>query len=204
MHDTATGVGYGIGAAKGITGGRKGYKATLFEGGVGVPFIARWPGRIAAGRVDNQSIFSAVDLFPTFCELAGAPMPKDFRPDGISQIATLKGKGKPLRTKPLFWKMKGAWPSPKSRPYHWVSYAIVHQNWKMMTNSDFSYVELYDISADPLERNDLSNHKVDVTKNLLQQIAEWKETLPAKPTGKVFSRERNRTAKNSRKEQLHD
>ena len=73
-----------------------------------------------------------------------------------------------------------------------------------MTNSDFSYVELYDISADPLERNDLSNHKVDVTKNLLQQIAEWKETLPAKPTGKVFSRERSRTAKNSRKEQLHD
>ena len=44
MHDTATGTGYAIGAAKGVTGGRKGYKAALFEGGVGEPFIARWPG----------------------------------------------------------------------------------------------------------------------------------------------------------------
>ena len=160
MHDTATGAGYGIGAAKGVTGGRKGYKATLFEGGVGVPFIARWPGKIATGKVDDNSIFSAVDLFPTFCELAGAPMPEGYCPDGISQVATLKGKGNPLRTKPLFWKMQASWPSPKGRPYHWVSYAIVDQNWKMMTNNDSSYVELYDINADPLERNDLFQPKI--------------------------------------------
>ena len=72
MHDTATGAGYGIGAAKGITGDRKGYKAALFEGGIGVPFIARWPGKIGAGKVDNESLISAIDLLPTFCELAGA------------------------------------------------------------------------------------------------------------------------------------
>ncbi|MEE1550594.1 MAG: sulfatase-like hydrolase/transferase, partial [Nitrospinaceae bacterium] len=62
MYDTATGEGFSVAAAKGITGGRKGYKAALFEGGVGVPFIARWPGKIAAGKVDKTSIFSAVDL----------------------------------------------------------------------------------------------------------------------------------------------
>ena len=72
VHDTATGAGYGIGAARGVTGGRKGYKSALFEGGIGVPFIARWPGQIAADRIDRVSMLSAVDLLPTFCALAGA------------------------------------------------------------------------------------------------------------------------------------
>ena len=75
MYDSATGEGFNVAASKGITGGRKGYKAALFEGGVGVPFIARWPGKIAAGKIDRTSIFSAVDLLPTFCEIAGVKLP---------------------------------------------------------------------------------------------------------------------------------
>ncbi len=198
MHDTATGAGYGIGAAKGITGDRKGYKAALFEGGIGVPFIARWPGKIAAGKVDAQSIFSAVDLLPTFCELAGAKFPKGYRPDGLSQVKALQGKGQLLRSKPLFWKMQSSWPIQKARPYHWVSYAIVHQNWKLMTNRDSSYAELYDLATDPLEKNDLAQQKPAVVQGLLQQIVDWKATLPAKPTGNVFSKERLELPKSRR------
>ena len=115
MHDTATGAGYGIAAAKGITGGRRGYKASLFEGGVGVPFIARWPGKIAAGKVDKTTILSALDLLPTFCEIAGAQLPSTYVPDGISQVSALLGKGAPQRTKPLFWKYPSPWPAPKRR-----------------------------------------------------------------------------------------
>ena len=198
MYDTATGAGYGIGSAKGITGDRKGYKAALFEGGIGVPFIARWPGKIAAGKVDAQSIFSAVDLLPTFCELAGAKVPKGYRPDGLSQVKALQGKGQLLRSKPLFWKMQSSWPIQKARPYHWVSYAIVHQNWKLMTNRDSSYAELYDLATDPLEKNDLAQQKPAVVQGLLQQIADWKATLPAKPTGNVFSKERLELPKSRR------
>ena len=198
MHDTATGAGYGIGAAKGITGDRKGYKAALFEGGIGVPFIARWPGKIAAGKVDAQSIFSAVDILPTFCELAGAKFPKGYRPDGLSQVKALQGKGQLLRSKPLFWKMQSSWPIQKARPYHWVSYAIVHQNWKLMTNRDSSYAELYDLATDPLEKNDLAQQKPAVVQGLLQQIVDWKATLPAKPTGNVFSKERLELPKSRR------
>ena len=55
-YDTATGAGWGSAASKGITGGRKGYKAALFEGGINVPFIARWPGKIAAGKIDDTSL----------------------------------------------------------------------------------------------------------------------------------------------------
>ena len=148
--------------------------------------------------MDNQSIFSAVDLFPTFCELASAPIPKGYRSDGISQVHTLKGKGRPLREKPLFWKMRSAWPIPKGRPYHWVSYAVVHQNWKMLTNSDFGYVELYDIKADPLEKKEISNLNPEITKKLLKLIADWKVSLPETPTGNVFSKERNSPAKNTK------
>jgi len=139
MHDTATGAGYGVAAARGITGGRKGYKSALFEGGIGVPFIARWPGKIAAGRVDKTSMVSAVDLLPTFCEVAGVQLPESYSPDGFSQVAALLGDGSAKREKPLFWKMNSRWPN-RNQPYHWVSWAIVDQNWKLMTNADSSYV----------------------------------------------------------------
>ena len=190
MHDTATGAGYGIGAAKGITGGRKGYKAALFEGGIGVPFIARWPGKIAADTVDKTSVMSAVDLLPTFCEIAGVELPADYSPDGLSQLAALTGNGKATRSKPLFWKMQSAWPARKHQPYHWVSYAIVDQNWKLVANRDATYFELFDIVADPFEKTDLKEQRSEVARELLAKIETWKESLPAHPTGDVFSGER--------------
>ncbi len=190
MHDTATGAGYGIGASRGITGGRKGYKGALFEGGIGVPFIARWPGKIPAGKIDRTSQISAVDLLPTFCEIAGAKLPASYAPDGISQLATLMGKRKQRREKPLFWKMKSAWPANKTRPYHWVSYAIVDQNWKLVTNNESSYWELFDIVKDPYEKTDLKKENPQVVTQLRKKIAQWKTTLPSKPDQSLFSSER--------------
>jgi len=190
MHDTATGAGFSLAASKGITGGRKGYKASLFEGGIGVPFIARWPRKIAAGKLDRNSIFSAVDLLPTFCELAGIQLPKDYTPDGISQVDTLTGNGDKLRQKPLFWKYESAWPIRKDKPEHWVSYAVVNQNWKLVANRDASYVELYDILKDPLEKEDLKADKPGIVHELLGLLNDWQSSLPEKPTGKVFSVER--------------
>lgn len=191
QYDTATGAGWGIAGAKGITGGRKGYKSALFEGGIGVPFLARWPGRIAAGKVDQTSLISAVDLLPTFCELAGAEFPGDYTPDGISQVSTLCGQPTTTRSRPLFWKMQSVWPARDTQPYHWVSWAVVHENWKLVANRDSSYSELYDITADPFEKSDLSEAKPDVAAALRQLIEEWKQTLPPSPTGDVFSEERS-------------
>ncbi len=191
MYDTATGKGFNVAASKGITGGRKGYKAALFEGGVGVPFIARWPGNIAAGRIDRTSIFSAVDLLPTFCEIAGVKLPSSYQPDGVSQLTTLKGKGKSLRKKPLFWKTVAPWPARKAKPDHWVSYAVVSQNWKLVANRDTGYVELYNLVTDPLEKNNLKERHPKVVKELTKALEQWQMTLPTKPTGNVFSNLRN-------------
>ncbi|NNC89065.1 MAG: sulfatase-like hydrolase/transferase [Akkermansiaceae bacterium] len=191
MYDTATGAGWGIAAAKGITGGRKGYKAALFEGGIGVPFIARWPGKIAAGMVDDRSLISAVDLLPTFCAIAGVKLPADYKPDGVSQLEVLTGTPAPRRAKPLFWKSNAPWPPQKNKPDHWVSYAVVHDHWKLVTNADTTHRELYDLAADPYEKTDLAAAQPEVVENLLTLLAEWKSTLPAKPTGAVFSAERS-------------
>ena len=186
-YDSATGLGYGIAAARGVTGGRKGYKAALFEGGIGVPFIARWPGKIAAGKVDKTSIFSAVDLLPTFCEIAGVKLPSSYRSDGVSQVATLEGKGDSHREKPLFWKTVASWPARKTKPDHWVSYAVVNKNWKLLANRDSKYVELYDLVVDPAEKNDLKEKYPDTVNQLKKMLSKWQSTLPVKPTGNVFS-----------------
>jgi arylsulfatase A-like enzyme len=190
-YDSATGLGYGIAAAKGVTGGRRAYKGALLEGGIGVPFIARWPGKIAADKVDKTSIFSAVDLLPTFCEIAGVKLPASYRPDGISQVATLKGKGTAIREKPLFWKTVAPWPARKTKPDHWVSYAVVSKNWKLVSNRDAKYVELYDLVDDPLEKKDLKEKYPAKVTQLKKMLAQWQGTLPAKPTGNVFSNLRN-------------
>lgn len=187
-YDTATGAGWGNDASKGITGGRRGYKASLFEGGIGVPFIARWPGKIAAGKVDDVSLISAVDLLPTFCEIAGARLPEGYAPDGVSIVEVLKGQPMPRRAKPLFWKIAAPWPAQKAKPDHWVAWAVVHERWKLVANRDLSHSELYDISADVAESSDQAAAQVGVKAALLAALKDWQATLPAKPVGNVFSK----------------
>jgi arylsulfatase A-like enzyme len=186
-YDSATGPGFGIGAAKGITGGRRAHKGALLEGGIGVPFIARWPGKIPAGRVDKTSIFSAVDLLPTFCELAGVTLPKSYKPDGLSQVQTLMGNGNQLRSKPLFWRISAPWPAHPTKPDHWVSYAVVYEKWKLCLNHDFSYFELFDLVNDPMEKSNLATKQVQLVKKMRKQLDQWLASLPEKPSGNVFS-----------------
>ena len=189
-YDTATGAGWGIAAAKGITAGRKGYKAALFEGGINVPFIARWPGQIASGKIDATSLISAVDLLPTFCELAGAKLPNSYQPDGLSQVATLRGRAAPSRSKPLFWRIGANWPPRKETPHHWVTYAVVDRQWKFLSNAAGSHVELYDIAKDPLEKEDRAAAQPEVVQEIRTKLETWKSTLPEKPVDNVFSAER--------------
>ena len=67
---------------------------------------------------------------------------------------------------------------------------MVDQTWKLVTNKDLSYVELYDIAATPYEKDDLKAEQPDVVKRLLGKLKAWQNTLPATPEGNVFSAER--------------
>ena len=66
----------------GSTGGLKGRKRSLYLGGVGTPFIVRWPGKVPAGRVDRTTPIAGVDMFPTLLAAAGIPLPEGYQPDG--------------------------------------------------------------------------------------------------------------------------
>ena len=71
-----------------------------------------------------------------------------------------------------------------------MSYVVVHDKWKLLTNKDGSYAELYNIVADPYEKNDLASENAEAVEALRKKLSDWQSTLPAKPTGDVFSVER--------------
>jgi arylsulfatase A-like enzyme len=84
------------------SGPLKGYKRALYEGGIRVPMIARWPGRIKAGSTSNH-ISAFWDFLPTCCELAGADVPDDI--DGVSMVPTLLGRRRKQRKHEyLYWE----------------------------------------------------------------------------------------------------
>ena len=68
-----------------------------------------------------------------------------------------------------------------------MSFAVVHRQWKLVTNAKGDHLELFDLVKDPYEKTDLKDTNPKVVKELSQLLEEWKATLPAKPTGKVFS-----------------
>lgn len=189
MYDSATGVGFNTGASMGVTGGRKGGKHTIYEGGICVPFLARWPGKIAVGGVDDQSMISAVDLLPTFCALAGAELPEGYEPDGLNQVSVIEGEAKIGREKALFWKLGDPWPNKENKSKK-PNYAVVLGQWKLLSSADSSSVELYDTIADPYDMKDLSAENPEVVEKLLTEINDWKASLPDGPDPATFSAER--------------
>ena len=81
-------------------------KRSLFEGGVRVPFIVRWPGTRSAGVKNDTTVLTAVDLLPTFCAAAGVTPPTDANGDGENLLPAFKGESV-LRTRPIFWRING-------------------------------------------------------------------------------------------------
>src|SRR5262249_32977984 len=95
----------------GSTGGLREKKGHLYEGGIRVPGLIRWPGRVRPGSVSAEPV-SGVDLLPTLCAVTGAATPSDRAIDGAS-IHPVFG-GKPVSRKvPLYWHFNGALSKPK-------------------------------------------------------------------------------------------
>jgi len=158
----------------------RGSKLSLYEGGIRMPFIVRWPGRVPAGRVDDDSVLSAVDFFPTFCALAGAALPEGDKFDGQDSSTAILGKGIVKRAQPLLWEYgrntnSFAYPQGRDRS---PNVAIRDGNWKLLINADGSSAELYDLGKDLAEQTDLVVKETDVAKRLSTAALNWRKSLP--------------------------
>jgi len=181
--DNSTGPGLGTYYSVGQTAGLKGQKRSLFAGGIRVPFVARWPEVIPKGRIDRTSVLTAVDLLPTFLELAGLFVPADLKLDGENIVAAFKGLGF-KRTKPIHWEWRGGHGSP----YLWPHLGIREGKWKMMINQELNRNELYDIDADWAEMINVAGANPEIVKTLTEKMLSWKRSLPAEPPAHCFSR----------------
>jgi len=152
----------------------RGRKRSLYEGGVRMPCIARWPGVVPAGKADKTSVLGAVDWLPTVCSIAGVQTP-NIKPDGEDISDILRGKRR-ARRRPLFWEWRAGVVGNKA--YKPPALAIRDGNWKLYANPDSSRQELYNIPKDPEERTNLAAKNPEVAARLLGKLLEWKKTLP--------------------------
>lgn len=134
------------GRTRGSTAGLRGRKRAVYEGGIRVAGIARWPGHIPAGKTCDEPIIGS-DLFCTACEITGTPQPKDRVIDGVSIVPTWSGQ-KLTRPVPLYWRCDIA-PGP-------LKTAMRIGDWKIVAAEDMSAFELYDVQHDPREEKELS------------------------------------------------
>jgi len=154
----------------------RGVKRSLYEGGIRTPWIVRWPGHTPAGKVDNDTVFAAVDLLPTIAKLSGVAAPAGVDGEGLS--AALLGKPA-RRTKALLWENR--YPVYGHVLDQSPMLAVREGDWKLLLNPDLSRVELYDIPKDPSEMNNLASRQPAVVKRLSAQALAWQKTLPPGP-----------------------
>jgi len=143
------------------SGPLRGFKRSLYEGGIRSPIIVRWPGNIPPNTVSNYN-WAFWDLLPTFAELASVPsdkLPKNL--DGISIVPTLLGKNQP--PKPfLYWEFctHNAW-----------GHAVRMGKWKGVSFSLSEPMELYDLDVDEGESNNLASQYPEIVKQLETQAS---------------------------------
>ncbi len=124
-------------------------KQSMYEGGLKVPTCVVWPHKIAANTTTDCRAMT-MDLFPTLCEIAGTEIPDVI--DGISLLPTLLGKVQITDDRDFFYHRREG----GSRYEGLITNAIRRGDWKLLRNSPFSPLELYNLNIDPLEQTDLA------------------------------------------------
>lgn len=139
-------------------------KQSHYDGGLRVPFAIRWPAQVKAGSVCDHAGL-VFDIFPTCLELAGAKLPSGI--DAISLMPLLKG-GAIDAERDLYFVRREGGPVYGGNSYE----ALIRGRWKLLRNSPYQPFELYDLSLDPFETNDLAASQPQVVNQLAAALRE--------------------------------
>lgn len=146
-------------------------KFSAWEGGIRVPAVLRWPGRIPAGTVSAQ-VGITMDLTASILAATATPIPPDARLDGINLFPVLERKAAPVE-RTLFWRTAG--PSPVNMNQK----AVRSGDWKLMIDGAASRSFLFNVKDDPGERDDWFARRQDIARRLQQLLSEWERDVDA-------------------------
>jgi arylsulfatase A-like enzyme len=141
-------------------------KNTVWEGGIRVPALFKWPGRIPAGKTSSQ-VGITMDLTATILAVTNSPVPAEAKFEGINLLPLLQdGAQRTERT--LFWRV-----TTQTRRQR----AVRQGDWKLLLDAGVPF--LYNLANDVGERNDLANQRTDIVKKLFPLIGEWEADVDA-------------------------
>ena len=150
----------------GSNGGLRGFKSSVWEGGIREPFMIRWPAALKAGRTSTQ-VGIGMDLPPTILAAAGAAPPAGLKFDGVDLLPVMKGEA-PAFPRTLFWR-----------------YKRLEARRKAVRSGDLKYVwdggkeELHDLAKDPGEQHDLLAARPEAAAKFRAQLAGWEKDVAA-------------------------
>ncbi len=162
IYSSDNGGAVNVGAHNGALRGQKG---DMYEGGIRVPTCAMWPGHMPEGHVTDQ-IALLMDLFPTVCEVVGAPIPEEI--EGRSIWETLQGEQQDFSERILYWLRREGGGQFFGQPQH----AVRRGDIKLLHNRPFHPLELYDLSSDPLE----TTNNIETDRELFREMSRLFQT----------------------------
>ncbi len=142
----------------------KGGKLTMFEGGVNVPFIMKWKGKIPEGVVYENPV-SSMDIFMTATSAAECPLPADRVYDGVNLMPYVTGKNKEKPHNAFYWKADHI-------------HAMRKDDWKFILSTRDDWLELYNMKTDKFEHINLKTERPEILLELQKDFTEWSKDLP--------------------------
>lgn len=160
-------------------------KGTLYEGGIRVPYIFYWKGKINGGTECQEPIIN-LDLYPTFLEIAGIKPPQDYTLDGISIVNCLKDENNSLSGRNIYWHYPNYGPAKttgRDVEYAYIPVdAVLKGNYKLLEfyHDKTDHVELYNLEEDLGEKNNLADKMPEKVDELLQDLNKFRKETHAR------------------------
>jgi len=151
----------------------RGQKGNLYEGGIRVPLIVKWPGKVEPCTTCAEKVMT-MDLFSTFLEIGGGTVPENQACDGLSIVPLVTGQKQTLSRDALYWHF------PSSQWTRSPQGAIVKGDYKLVEDLENGRVELFNLTDDIGETINLTTAKPEIARDLLNDLHHWRKEMGAK------------------------